>query len=93
MRIRNITANSFDVRIQGWEDGPAVAGDVHCLISDEGAFTLPNGTNYEAHTVLSDRTSGQISTDGGWNLALKDELIGGEGEDGPLAWMPYSSRF
>ena len=74
VRIRNITANSFDVRIQGWEDGPAAAGDVHCLISDEGAFTLPNGTKYEARTVLSDRTSGQFSTDGGWNLALVENV-------------------
>jgi len=74
VRIRNITASSFDVRIQGWEDGPAAAGDVHCLISDEGAFTLPNGTTYEARTVLSDRTSGQFSTDGGWNLALVENV-------------------
>ncbi len=69
VRIRNITATSFDVRIQGWEDSAAVAGDVHCLISDEGAFTLPNGTKYEARTVVSDRTSGRSSTDGGWNQA------------------------
>ena len=69
VRIRNITATSFDLRIQGWEDSAAVTGDVHCLISDEGAFTLPNGTRYEAHTVLSDRTSGQFSADGGWNQA------------------------
>lgn len=69
VRIRNITANSFDLRIQGWEDSAAVAGDVHCLVSDEGAFTLPNGTKYEARTVVSDRTSGQYSTDGGWDQA------------------------
>ena len=74
VRIRNITANSFDIRIQGWEDGPAIAGDVHCLISDEGAYTLPNGTRYEAHTVVSDQTSGQFSTDGGWNLGLLENV-------------------
>ncbi len=74
VRIRNITANSFDVRIQGWEDGPAATGNVHCLVSDEGAFTLPNGTQYEAHTVLSDQTSGQFSTDGGWNLGLVENV-------------------
>jgi len=74
VRIRNITASSFDIRIQGWEDGPAVAGDVHCLISDEGAYTLPNGTRYEAHTVVSDQTSGQFSTDGGWNLGLLENV-------------------
>ncbi len=74
VRIRNITANSFDVRIQGWEDAAAVAGDVHCLVSDEGAFTLPNGTRYEARTVVSDRTSGQFSTDGAWNQAILENV-------------------
>ena len=48
VRIRNITSNSFELRIQGWEDSAAETGDVHCLISDEGAFTLPDGTRYEA---------------------------------------------
>lgn len=76
VRIRNITANSFDVRIQGWEDSTAVAGDVHCLISDEGAYTLPNGTRYEARTVLSDQTSGQYSTDGGWSQAILENVSG-----------------
>ena len=74
VRIRNITANSFDVRIQGWEDGPASIGDVHCLVSDEGLFKLSNGTIYEARTVVSDRTSGQYSTDGGWNQALLEDV-------------------
>jgi len=74
VRIRNITASSFDIRIQGWEDSAAVAGDVHCLVSDEGAYTLPNGTKYEAHTVLSDATSGQSTTDGGWNQAILENV-------------------
>lgn len=74
VRIRNITATSFDVRIQGWEDSAAVPGDVHCLVTDEGAFTLPNGTKYEARSVVSDQTSGQYSTDGGWNQALLEDV-------------------
>ena len=69
VRINNITSNSFDIRIQGWEDGAAATGDVHCLVTDEGVHTLPNGTVYEAYTVLSDKTSGQTATDGGWNQA------------------------
>ena len=31
VRIRNITASNFEIRIQGWEDGPAATGNVHCL--------------------------------------------------------------
>jgi len=76
VRIRNITGTSFDVRIQGWEDTAATANDVHCLVSDEGAFTLPNGTRYEAHTVLSDETSGQRSTDGAWDVDLLEDVSG-----------------
>ena len=76
VRIRNITAQSFDVRIQGWEDSAAVTSNVHCIVSDEGAYTLPNGTQYEARTVLSDGTNGQFSTDGGWNLGLMEDVSG-----------------
>lgn len=74
VRIRNISANSFDVRIQGWEDGPAVAGDVHCIVTDTGAHTLPDGRKYEAYTVLSDKTSGRYSTDGAWNQGLLENV-------------------
>lgn len=66
VRIRNITASSFDVRIQGWEDGPAFANNVHCIVTDKGSHTLPDGRKYEAYTVLSDKTAGRYSTDGGW---------------------------
>ena len=76
VRIRNITAQSFDVRIQGWEDSAAATSNVHCIVSDEGAYTLPNGTQYEARTVLSDGTNGQFSTDGGWNLGLMEDVSG-----------------
>ena len=74
VRIRNITNNSFEVRIQGWEDSAAATGNVHCLVSDEGAHILPDGRRYEAHTVLSDQTSGQFSTDGGWNPGLLENV-------------------
>lgn len=73
-RIRNITASSFDLRIQGWEDGPATANDVHCLIVDEGAHTLPDGRSIEAHKVVSDQTNGQFSTDGAWDLTLMEDV-------------------
>ena len=74
VRIRNITANSFDIRIQGWENSAAATSNVHCIVSDEGAYTLPDGTRYEAHTVLSDATNGQFATDGAWNLSLMEDV-------------------
>ncbi len=74
VRIRNITSTSFDLRIQGWEDSSAATGDVHCIVSDEGVFTLPNGTSYEAHTVVSDQTSGQNTPDGRWSQAILEDV-------------------
>jgi uncharacterized repeat protein (TIGR01451 family) len=73
-RIRNITSSSFQLRVQGWENIAPSAGNVHCLVSDEGAFTLPDGREYEAHTVVSDKTVGQYSTDGGWITANLEDV-------------------
>jgi len=73
-RITNITSSSFDLRIQGWENGPASTADVHCIVMDEGAHTLPDGRLVEAHSVVSDQTSGQYSTDGAWDLALMEDV-------------------
>ena len=40
-RIQNITANSFQLRIQQFENSSIVtASDVHCIIADEGAHCL-----------------------------------------------------
>lgn len=74
VRIRNTTTSSFDVRIQGWEDSAAVPGDVHCLVTDSGAHTLPDGRKYEAYTVLSDKTVGRLATDGNWNQANLEDV-------------------
>ncbi len=75
-RIRNITASSFDLRIQGWEDSAATANDVHCIIVEEGAHTLPDGRQLEAHSVVSDQTNGQFATDGTWDQALMEDVSG-----------------
>jgi len=73
-RIRNITSNSFQLRIQGWEDGPASTNNVHCMIMDEGAHKLPDGRLVEAHSVLSDKTVGQYALDGNWNQANMEDV-------------------
>lgn len=68
-RIQNITSSSFQLKVQGWENITASTADVHCLVSDTGAFTLPDGRKYEAYSVVSDKTVGQYATDGGWSMA------------------------
>lgn len=63
VRIDNITASSFDVRIQNPANasttGTVTPGDVHCFITDEGVYTLPDGLIYEARTVVSTGTNSQ----------------------------------
>lgn len=57
-RIQSITATSFQLRIQQFENSSIVtAGDVHCIIADEGAHDS-GGLKYEARKVLSTSTSG-----------------------------------
>ena len=58
VRMRNAGPTGFDIRIQRMEASNLVtASDVHCLVVEEGAHTLPGGQTIEAHTVLSDQTS------------------------------------
>ena len=73
-RIRNIGSSSFQLRIQGWENAAASTADVHCMVMDEGAHTLPDGRLVEAHSVLSDKTSGQFSTDGAWSQSILEDV-------------------
>jgi len=55
-RITNVQSNSFDLRIQTPCGTGATSGDVTCLIIEEGDYTLEDGTNFEAHTYLSQQT-------------------------------------
>lgn len=67
VRVTNVQAKSFDVRVQRFEDSSAFsASDVHCLIADEGVHTLTDGRVIEARTVLSTVTAGNSA---GWATA------------------------
>jgi len=73
-RIRNIGSSSFELRVQGWEDSAANTTNVHCVVMEAGAHTLPDGRLVEAHSVVSNFTNGQFATDGGWNLSLQEDV-------------------
>ena len=74
-RVRSITATSFQVRIQKFENSAAVtASGVHCIIADEGAYNS-GGLKFEARTVISNNTSG-LSVPGGWGFANNEEVTG-----------------
>ena len=70
-RIRNITANSFDLRLQQFENSNNVPiSNVHCVISDEGAYDF-GSLRYEARKVLSTTTAGQVP---GFSLATSEDV-------------------
>jgi len=74
-RIRNVTATSFDLRIQQFENSAVVtASDVHCIIADEGAVDS-GGLKYEARKVISDGTNG-LSVPGNWGIANAENVTG-----------------
>ena len=72
-RIRNITATSFQLRIQQFENSSIVtASDVHCVIADEGAHDS-GGLKYEAHKVDADQTAG-LAVPGGWGIINNENV-------------------
>lgn len=70
-RIRNVTATSFDIRLQHFENSAVVtASDVHCVIADVGAYNS-GGLKYEARKVLSTGTSGNAI---GWDNSTTEDV-------------------
>lgn len=54
-RVRNITANSFDVMIEEPidKDGTHVFEDIYYVVIESGAYTFPSGVMLEAGTMTS----------------------------------------
>ncbi len=57
VRVQNVTATSFEVKLQNPSDGAVAADDVHYLVIEEGKWALPDGTKIEAARVSSDGTN------------------------------------
>lgn len=56
-RVQNVTATSFQLKIQRFVNSSTVTpSNVHCIIADEGAYDVA-GLKFEAHTVLSTDTN------------------------------------
>ena len=76
VRLRNVgtagTSNGFDLRLQRFETSNAVtASDVHCMVAEAGAHTLPDGRAFEAGTVLSTVTNGNAA---GWTAGQSNRI-------------------
>jgi hypothetical protein len=59
VRIRNVNANGFDIRIQEWEylGGGHVFETVSYLVIEQGQYQLNDGTRLEAGILKTDATS------------------------------------
>ncbi|MEM9893318.1 MAG: right-handed parallel beta-helix repeat-containing protein [Actinomycetota bacterium] len=52
IRIRNLTADGMELRLQVPGDGATAVGDVvDCVVAETGSWTLPDGTAMEARAV------------------------------------------
>lgn len=61
VRLNNVTAGGFDIRLQNPGGDALEPARVSCLVAEEGAWTLPNGQAFEAFTHTSTTTGGSMS--------------------------------
>ncbi|ADE16336.1 Fibronectin type III domain protein [Nitrosococcus halophilus Nc 4] len=59
VRIRNITSDGFDIRVQEWDyrDGWHTQEKVHFIAMEKGHYILPDGTKIEAGSARTNTTS------------------------------------
>lgn len=59
VRVRNVTSNSFQIRVQEWD----YLDDIHgfeladYIVTEQGHFSFPDGTEIEARTIETNATS------------------------------------
>lgn len=61
VRLQNVRASSFQVKLQNPSGKQIQASDVHCIIVEKGAWYLPDGRKIEAQSYTSTRTDHQKS--------------------------------
>jgi len=74
VRLTSVGASGMQVKIQQFPNSSSVtAGDVHCLIAEAGAHTLPDGRAFEARTAISTATHGQNAANG-WSMGALNNV-------------------
>ena len=63
VRMTDVTSDSLAVRLQNPSGEVLDPCDVHCVVVEQGLWTLPNGRSIEAQSYLSTKTNGK----GNWN--------------------------
>jgi len=56
VRVRNVQGASFEVRLQNPSNAAVSPRDVHCVIVEEGLWSLPTGQKIQAFRYTSTRT-------------------------------------
>ncbi|MBU0671102.1 hypothetical protein KKF29_02990 [Patescibacteria group bacterium] len=68
VRVRNVTANSFEVKLDYPPDSYVptsyVAEDIYYMVIEEGSWTMPDGTQIEGHKFDTDVVA---SANNGWD--------------------------
>ncbi|MBO8179112.1 MAG: right-handed parallel beta-helix repeat-containing protein [Archaeoglobus sp.] len=71
VRLRNVDHYSFEIRIQNPGDSMSpTPSDVHCIVMEEGSWTLEDERKVEAHRVLS----GGTNRLGNWQSSLMEQI-------------------
>ena len=68
-RIRNVTSEGFEIRVQEWEylDGWHADETVGYMVMEAGHHVLPTGIHVEAGTIESNSTGKTVNFDAGFN--------------------------
>ena len=64
VRMQNVTAGSFDIRLQIPGDVDTVNQNVHCVVVEEGSWSMPDGRIIEAQKYTSTVTDRKSSWNG-----------------------------
>jgi PKD repeat protein len=79
VRIRNITTNGFDIRLQEWDylDGRHNLETLSYITLEKGIYTLPDGSKLEAGTFTSNTTPTTVTLQQTYNQspALLSQVI------------------
>ena len=64
VRVQNVLANSFEVRLQSPRGDVLSERPVHCIVVEQGSWVMPNGRTIEANQYVSTKTDHSESFEG-----------------------------
>jgi hypothetical protein len=99
VRIKNVLSTSFEIRLQNPKGTSSqdLLRDVHCVVVEQGAWTMPGGRKIEANKYLSTETDHSTSWTGEkcayTNAYTKDHIVLGQVMSyNDASWSVFWSR-